>query len=492
MMQYWWFRLAVLMLAAFPHITLAKDDTEWMQFRGPGGSGVSSQTHPLPSHLNRDSRRWKIDIPKGHSSPIVVQQSIFLTGYEEGKLLVLSIDLLTGNERWRREIPIESFEKTHPQHGPASCTPVSDGHRLFVVFGSYGLLAYDLEGNLLWENKIERHPNLFGSAASPIYVDQRLIVFWGDEVESRLQAVDPNQGNVLWERRRPGPASSWSTPTILEAESGRQILFYEPYHLRACDWEGKDLWSVPGLADEPITVPQVAGGLVYITSYNLRTNTEATGLPTFDALLSECDANHDRQIDSQEARTNHSILSRPDADGQGDHPLRMFFRMLDQDQSGAISEAEWPHIHSWMDPWKHANGLVAIQPGHESKPATLSWQHASGVPECPSPLILNNKIYLIRNGGTITCVRAQDGKSLSQARLAGGGPYYASPIAGDGKLYLASARGQVTVLDTSSEPLRALSINQLDEGIYATPALCDAGLILRSESSLWRFDIDTH
>ncbi len=100
---------------------------------------------------------------------------------------------------------------------------------------------------------------------------------------------------------------------------GTQVLFYEPFTLRACDFAtGEDLWSIPGLADEPITVPQVFDGMVYTTSYNLRTNSEATGLPTFESLLQECDTNRDRLIDNQEAKNNRSILSRPDADGEGD------------------------------------------------------------------------------------------------------------------------------------------------------------------------------
>ncbi len=158
--------------------------------------------------------------------------------------------------------------------------------------------------------------------------------------------------------------------------------------------------------------------MVYTTSYNLRTNSEATGLPTFESLLQECDTNRDRLIDNQEAKNNRSILSRPDADGEGDHPLRMFFRLLDEDQSGTISESEWPRIKTWMEPWKHANGILGIQLASLGQAPSLAWEQASGVPECPTPICIAEKIYAIRNGGMVTCLDAKTGQQVFQKRLA--------------------------------------------------------------------------
>ncbi len=461
---------------------------DWMRFRGPDGSGIATTQRPLPASLEPgQTLLWKSPVPPGHSSPIVVGDAIFVTGFEPGKLATLCFDRATGDFRWRRDLEVDAFEKFHPQHGPASSTPTSDGKRLFVVFGSFGVVAYDLNGTELWrEARTARH-NMFGSASSPIIAGDKLIVLTGCEDESLLQALDPTSGTPIWERRRAGPASSWSSPVPWKSGDQAALLIYEPFNLRACSLkDGSDLWSVPGLADEPITTPQVSSGLIFTSSYNLRTNREATGLPTFEDLLKECDANSDGAIDASEAKTNKSILSRPDADGQGDHPLRMFFRMLDEDSDGQIQADEWPRIKSWMEPWTHANGLIALRPGRDGSTPSLAWQYEVGVPECPTPIIWDGRLYAVRNGGVVTCLNAATGELLFQERLAAAGPYYASPVAGDGKIYLASARGTITVVSAEPKP-RVLSSQELGESISATPAIAGNQIIVRTEKHLWLF-----
>lgn len=468
-------------------------DGEWMRFRGPNGAGIASAKQALPASFEPQGHlRWKSPTPPGHSSPIVVGDAIFVTGFEPGKLSTHCFDRGTGGLRWRRDVQIDAFEKFHPQHGPASPTPTSDGQHLFVVFGSFGIVAYDLSGTELWRHATAARRNMFGSASSPIIADGKLIVLAGCEDESLLQAFDPPSGTLLWERRRPGPASSWSTPVLWNSGAQAALLIYEPFTLRACSLkDGEDLWSVPGLADEPITTPQVSSDLIFTSSYNLRTNREATGLPTFDALLKECDADGNGSINSDEAKTNKSILSRPDADGQGDHPLRMFFRMLDEDSDGSIQSDEWPRIHSWMEPWTHANGLIALRPGDTGTSPTLEWQYEVGVPECPTPIIWEGRLYAVRNGGVVTCLNAASGELLFQERLAAAGPYYASPVAGDGKIYLASARGTITVFSAEPKP-RVLATRELGESISATPAIVDNQIIVRTEKHLWLFATPTN
>lgn len=459
-------------------------NAEWRQFRGPNGQGILKGDTRLPEKLEESNLAWKINCPAGHSSPIVVGDRTIVSGYEAKTLFVDCYRLTDGGLIWRKELNVEQLEKFHPQHGPASSTPVCDGKHIIASFGSLGILAMDLDGRELWRREFDRSPNLFGTAASPILYDSKLFSFYANEKESLLQCLETSTGKVLWERKREGPASSWSTPTLFDTPKGPILLFYEPYQLRACSIDGQDLWSVPGLADEPITIPQILGDLVVTTSYNLRTNQEAIGLPTFQALLQECDKNGDQLIDLEESKANKSILSRPDADGQGDHPLRMFFKLLDEDKSGTVSEMEWPRIHRWMDPWKHANGFVAIRLDAQGESPQLAWQCDRGVPECPTPIVIGSKLIAVRNGGTVTCVNGHTGAMLHQERLAGGGPYYASPVAGDDKIYFASARGQVTIASLQNDMLVVISKTQLNETIQATPALCKAGLILRTDSSL--------
>jgi outer membrane protein assembly factor BamB len=460
----------------------------WLGFRGPDAAGISKAKASLPQELSAPGvLKWKVQAPAGHSSPIIVDDSVIITGFEPKKLSTFCFELASGKLRWRRDVDSPEFEKVY-QHGPATPTPVSDGKQVISVFGSFGVIAYDMQGTELWRQTRPIKKNMFGSASSPTIIEDRLIVFAGTEEESLLQALEPGTGKVLWERKRPGPASSWATPVLWRSPEQRAaILIYEPFHLRAIALEdGAELWSVPNLADEPVTTPQQFGDFIFTTSYNLRTNLEAIGLPTFEVLLKECDVNGDGEIDAVEVKTNKSILSRPDADGQGDHPLKMFFRMLDADKSGKISAAEWPKIKSWMESWNHANGLLALKPGAEGSPPTLAWEHASGVPECPSPIVVDGRIYMVRNGGVVTCVDANAGKEVYKQRLGGGGPYYASPVAASGRIILVSERGQVTQIESTSEP-KVISRFEVGEPVWATPALGSGQIVLRSEKHLWLF-----
>ncbi len=250
--------------------------------------------------------------------------------------------------------------------------------------------------------------------------------------------------------------------------------------------DGTERWSIPGLTDEPITTPIIGDGLVFVTSYNMKSNPEVIGLPTFEEMLSKLDHDGDGKIDRLEAAENETVLSRPNADGEGDHPLLMFFRFLDADRDGGITAEEWKKLVAWLDAMKHLNAVLAIRPGEGDEPAEVAWQYPRGVPECPSPIHYRSRIWMVMNGGLVTCLDARTGELVFQGRLEARGPYYASLVAGDGKVYAASARGEVTVLE-AGDHLRVISSVDLGERLLATPALVDGALYVRTERRLLAF-----
>ncbi len=464
-----------------------RHDRNWLQFRGPGGAGKYLARDSYSSDLNRDdSLMWKVAVPEGHSSPIVVDDVIILTGYDGLQLIVLALDRHDGATKWRRTIDVEAIEKVY-HHGPATPTAVSDGSNVFVVFGSFGVLSYDLQGNELWRKEWPLAENLYGTAASPILVDEKLIVLGSDQKQGMLRAYDKNDGSLIWERVSTGPNSSWATPVVLRPPDLNLALIYEPFNLRAINLaSGTEVWSVPGLADEPITVPQVIGDTVVVTSYNMRTNHEVIGVPKFEEILKQCDANKDRQLERAETEANGSVLSRPDADGEGDHPLRIFFRMLDENRDGIVSETEWPRMQGWIDTFKHANGFLALKLGESSQAPELLWQQENAVPECPTPVCSDDILFAVRNGGVLTCLDTKTGEPVFQDRILPGGPYYSSPVMGDGKIWFASARGEVSVVTAAATP-QLLSSVDLEEPVWATPALASGTVFVRSKSTLWAF-----
>src|SRR5262249_61116877 len=113
------------------------------------------------------------------------------------------------------------------------------------------------------------------------------------------------------------------------------------------------------------------------------------------------------------------------------------------------------------------HGLLAIRPEGES--ASIVWRENVSIPEVPSPLLYNGRIYLVRNGGVVTCLDAASGKLIFRARVGAPGAYFASPIAAAGRVYVASSEGVVTVFAAGKDQLEGLARNDLGEKRVSAP-----------------------
>lgn len=464
----------------------------WPRFRGPNGTGIAEGNEELPVKFDQTNNAlWQTTISEGHSSPVIWGDRIFLTGQNGDSLETLCLNRDSGEILWREPTPEVKAERVHKVNSLASPSPVTDGSRVYVYFGSYGLLCYDDEGNEIWRRPLERMlRNTFGTASSPILVNDLLIFSYENQTESFIEAIDKETGDVIWHKPREGFKSSWSTPIHWNNAGTDELLVYGVSWLTALSvQDGSDRWAVPGLADEPAITPVIGDGFIFVSSYNMKTNTEVLGLPTYVELLAAYDDNKDGQISFAEGEENKSVLSRYDADGEGDHPLRIFYRMLDADSDEQISEVEYQKLLDWVDSFEQENGLVAIRPAvNPGDKAEIAWRYRVGVPEIPSPLYYDGRIYLVKNGGIVTCLDAKTGEKFYQARLGAGGPYYASPIIGDGKIYTASARGVITVFE-AGDTLNILASNNLNERIMATPAIVDGKIYVRTQTTLYAFGL---
>jgi outer membrane protein assembly factor BamB len=131
------------------------------------------------------------------------------------------------------------------------------------------------------------------------------------------------------------------------------------------------------------------------------------------------------------------------------------------------------------------HGLLAIRV-KEDKPEVI-WRENTSIPEVPSPLLYQGRLFLVRNGGVATCLDAAAGKLIYRARAGAPGAYYASPIAAGGRVYLASSEGVVTVLAADADQLKVLSRNELGEDIVATPAIDGNAIYIRTLRNLYSF-----
>ena len=164
----------------------------------------------------------------------------------------------------------------------------------------------------------------------------------------------------------------------------------------------------------------------------------------------------------------------------------MAFRTVDRNSDGLIQESEWEAFRTRVGAMTEDHGLLAIRPDGNS--ASIIWRENGSIPEVPSPLLYQGRLFLVRNGGIVTCLDAVTGKVIYRARAGAPGAYYASPVAAAGRVYLASSEGVVTVISAARDQLEILARNELGEDIVATPAIVRNAIYIRTSGNLYAFE----
>jgi outer membrane protein assembly factor BamB len=443
-------------------------------FRSDGG--VASPSGPLPDNLDSpEVLRWRVAMDSGHSTPIVVGQRIILTTYREESrnLATLALNTADGQVVWKKAAPAERIERTHRVGSPAAVTPACDGERLYVFFGSYGLICYDLDGKQLWTHPMGPFQDEFGAGSSPVLIDGKVIIGQDHDVDSFVMALDAKTGKVLWRQPRPDAVRSYSTPVVWNRDGRKELLVAGALAMTSYNPDnGEKLWWTHGLARIVIPLPVPSGDMVYMASW--APGADAGGrisLEAWDAALSKWDKNSDGALTKAEV-DDKEVLDR-------------FYRM-DLDRSATLNQKEWDR-HA--DVFRRAqNAILALKP---SGPGQLSesdivWKYQRGVPYVATPLLHNQLIWMVKDGGLVTKLDANDGKVLKEERLPGFGNYYASPVTGDGKVYFASELGVVSILQ-NDRAWNVISWRNFKEKIYATPVIDGDKLYIRTEKALYCF-----
>ena len=443
----------------------------WPQFRGAHGLGLAEAVHP-PLHFGPNSNvLWQVTLPRGHSSPCIWGGHLFLTAYEEGKLLVLDYDRSNGHLRWQKEIAPEKIERGHPNGSPATPTPTTDGRRLFVYFAAHGLTAYDFEGSTLWDKPLPVPITQHGAGTSPILAANKLILVSDQDVGSYVMAVNPESGRTLWRTERPEFRRGFSTPLAFPPD--KPTLLIVPGTLRLVAYEiekGTEAWRADGLPNELCTTPVTDGRLIYTGGWTMGSGVGR--MPAFDDVLANLVTNHD------------GLISRAEATGG---PAQMHFPYIDANKDGVITRTEWETLARIFD--QSQNCLLAIRPAGNEDTTTnrVVWRQTHGLPYVPSPLAYRGRVYLVKNGGLASCFDGATGKAdYLEERLGALGDYYASPIAAGDFLYAVSQRGDVVIWREGAR-LEVVAINHLGETVMATPALVEDTLYVRTESHLYAF-----
>ena len=212
--------------------SMAASAADWSGFRGPGSKGISPDTGVPTEWSDSKNLKWKRKLPgKGYSSPIVVGDRVFVTCYScDGgdlsglKRHLVCVDRKTGDVAWSKTVDSTKRERTIPRFagtpGYASNTPVSDGERIYVLFGNSGVFAFDLTGKQVWAQDVgSESVAMFGSASSPILYKDTVIVTAGSESES-IRALDSKTGKEAWMTEASSLSRSYSTPVIVKNSDG--------------------------------------------------------------------------------------------------------------------------------------------------------------------------------------------------------------------------------------------------------------------------------
>lgn len=421
-----------LCFLAFMHTAHAAD---WPHWRGPAFTGSSPEAN-LPASWSKDDALWKTPLPgPSAATPVIADDSIFVTSADAQKnLLVLCLDRKTGKERWRKVAGVGDRSQGHG-HNMASPSPVTDGQRVFALFGTGDLIALDSEGKVLWARSLAKDYGKFAIqwlyGSSPLLYKDKLYVqvLQRDPPthahatdtkptrESFLLCIDPATGNDLWRCVRKTDASAesmeaYSSPIPFEGNGRPEIIVSGANAVTGHDPEtGDELWRWPRLNPRNevwwrvVTSPVPAGNLI------------VAGGPNRDPIYA-----------------------------------------LRSGGKGVLDDK------------------------------AVSWTFREFPPDVCTPVFHGGKLFVLDGDKQmLTCLDPKNGAKLWQGNLGVKEIFRASPTAADGKLYTISEKGNVVVLD-AGDGFKILSTIEMGEALCRSSiAFAQGQLFIRTAENLYCF-----
>ncbi|HEU0184260.1 MAG TPA: PQQ-binding-like beta-propeller repeat protein [Blastocatellia bacterium] len=422
-----------------PAKAVAGPAANWSQWRGPGGQGVSTETGVPTEWSETRNIKWKTPIAgRGHSSPVVWGDRVFLTAAIEGDIIpgakppkhflegqeyvhpdstggdrlhtfkAHCFDRRTGKPLWERvAYKGRVYDDRHRTATYADATPATDGRYVYFWFGSEGLYCYDFSGKLVWKKSLgNMATHGMGNGASPVLFEDRVILQCDEDNGERgfIVALDKRDGKELWRTPR-RVQMSWATPVIAHAPQRAELITSANEYILAYDpATGKELWRCKGTQSWTVTTPIVGQGIVIASAA---------------------------------------------------HPVK---------RAVAIRLG--------------GNGDVTDTPN-------VVWQRDKGTGYVPSSIVYGDYAYLMTDGGLLTCIEVKTGEvKYEGARVPIPGRFYASPVAFEDKLLLTNENGESFVVKAGPQHA-VLRTNSLDEPIYASPAIAGGELFIRGTKHLY-------
>ncbi len=406
----------------------------WNQFRGPNGDGKATEANPPIEFNETKNVRWKVPIhDKGYSSPVVWENQIWVTtAREDGReLFAICVDLENGDILH----DIKVFDVAEPQleHGDlnshASPTPIVEEGRIYVHYGTYGTACLDTKtGNKLWERRDLNCDHRVRPASSPIIDEDTLfLTFDGVDVQF-IAALDKNTGDTLWLQHR------------------------------KVDSNFEDVLKAKGVKDIEATKKEKPND--NRKSYATPTIITFQGKKQLVSPAAEVTISYDPKTGDELWRVRHegwgwNVACRP-----------IFAHNLVYFTTGVEK------LLLAVDP----SGRGDVTDSH------IVWSNRKGAPEIPSPLIVDDLMFMVNEGGVVSCVEAKNGDLVWKGRV--GGNHWASPLYAGGNIYFFSMEGRVSVI-SAARAFKLLARNEFDNEFIASGAVAGNALILRSLTHLY-------
>lgn len=399
------FCLSLLVLLGF--VATPAPAENWPQFRGPRGDGTSNEKNVPTRWSQTENVAWKSPIPGiGHSSPVVWENSVFLTSAtEDGKRLLLRLDANSGKLLWESAVASTERESMHRENSSASSTVATDGQNVitsFQVGDRVDIRSYDFGGKLRWAVQPLKFSGEHGYSYSPIlYKDLVIFDIRQDGDDSATIALDKKDGTLRWRAKPRTKRISHITPLLID-DGREQLLVSGSDETASYDPQtGKQLWWCKGPSEVAVAGLCYADGLVFTTA----------GWPS---------------------RTRMAIRT----DGSGDLPE-----------------------------------------------SAVAWSSRRQVTYVPSPVYHEGHLYSIVDEGMLNCFNMKTGETKWDQRI--GGRFRSSMVLANGLVYITNDKGLTTVFRATPESFQQVSVNDLKEFCYTTPAISNGRLFIRTEGNLY-------
>jgi len=288
---------------------------------------------------------------------------------------------------------------------------------------------------------------------------------------SFVVAVDTKTGKLRWRKERPNAKiEAYSTPAIFMPDSGKpQLIVSASSRVDAYDLaSGELVWFSGKNGTYPVATPTIANGIVYVTG----DGADEPEFPPFEKILEKGDRDKDGKITPAELTLAEKEWT--------DH-----FGWFDANKDGIITKAEWEDRRMSM---VGDHGLMAVRAGGSGDVTAknLLWRFKKA-PNMASPLLYSGVMYVVKDGGIMTSLNPATGGVYKAGRLKDFmGPQFSSPVAAEGKLYIANEAGKVNVVKAGPQ-WEPIAVGDLKEECYASPAIANGRLFIRTRNALYSF-----